>query len=356
MLRTARHLHEVDGDEAPLPRRRRGAQLRRQRQDPARGPLRRRVDPARRRRRGRRARLRALRLVPAPREPAQVRREGRADAARSSAPATRRRRSRGVLDAARRQVHGLRRRGAAPRIASPPSWPRARGRLVPRAGWSSGRARSARAASSATRATSEMQSTMNLKIKYRESFRPFAPCVLRERAHEVFDIAEAAESPYMLLVAPRAREVPRARSPTEQEQADEGSGPAQARERLPLRLPGHHPRRLLGPHPDGRRGAPRPLLPADEGVRAADGLRRSSSTRASTSAASPSSTRPSRRSTASSTRRWTSSSSRTPSSSRRSSRRSTTTGRGSRSSSWIDLGPGPASPTAPGWTRERPPG
>ena len=43
---------------------------------------------------------------------------------------------------------------------------------------------------------------MNLKIKYRESFRPFAPCVLRERAHEVFDIAESAESPYMLIVAP----------------------------------------------------------------------------------------------------------------------------------------------------------
>ncbi len=47
-----------------------------------------------------------------------------------------------------------------------------------------------------------MQATMNLKIKYRESFRPFAPCVLRERAHEVFDIREEAESPYMLIVAP----------------------------------------------------------------------------------------------------------------------------------------------------------
>jgi carbamoyltransferase len=47
-----------------------------------------------------------------------------------------------------------------------------------------------------------MQATMNLKIKYRESFRPFAPCVLRERAHEVFDLAEDAESPYMLIVAP----------------------------------------------------------------------------------------------------------------------------------------------------------
>jgi carbamoyltransferase len=47
-----------------------------------------------------------------------------------------------------------------------------------------------------------MQATMNLKIKFRESFRPFAPCVLKERAHEVFDFSENAESPYMLVVAP----------------------------------------------------------------------------------------------------------------------------------------------------------
>ncbi len=44
-----------------------------------------------------------------------------------------------------------------------------------------------------------MQSVMNLKVKFRESFRPFAPVVLAERAHEFFDLA--APSPYMLLVA-----------------------------------------------------------------------------------------------------------------------------------------------------------
>jgi carbamoyltransferase len=44
----------------------------------------------------------------------------------------------------------------------------------------------------------DMQSRMNLKIKYRESFRPFAPSVLAERAGEVFE--EGNESPYMLLV------------------------------------------------------------------------------------------------------------------------------------------------------------
>ncbi len=46
-----------------------------------------------------------------------------------------------------------------------------------------------------------MQSTMNLKIKFRESFRPFAPAVLRERAAEWFDLDSNHESPYMLLVA-----------------------------------------------------------------------------------------------------------------------------------------------------------
>ena len=45
-----------------------------------------------------------------------------------------------------------------------------------------------------------MQATMNLKIKFRESFRPFAPCVLKEDAAEYFALHH--ESPYMLLVAP----------------------------------------------------------------------------------------------------------------------------------------------------------
>jgi carbamoyltransferase len=44
-----------------------------------------------------------------------------------------------------------------------------------------------------------MQSTLNLKVKYRESFRPFAPSVLRERVSDYFEIG--TDSPYMLLVA-----------------------------------------------------------------------------------------------------------------------------------------------------------
>jgi len=47
----------------------------------------------------------------------------------------------------------------------------------------------------------KMQSQMNLKIKFRESFRPFAPIVLRDRASEYFELKPGEESPYMLIVA-----------------------------------------------------------------------------------------------------------------------------------------------------------
>ena len=47
-----------------------------------------------------------------------------------------------------------------------------------------------------------MQAAMNVKIKFRESFRPFAPCVLQERVSDYFAMRPDQESPYMLLVAP----------------------------------------------------------------------------------------------------------------------------------------------------------
>ena len=50
--------------------------------------------------------------------------------------------------------------------------------------------------------SSEMQSVMNLKIKFRESFRPFAPSVMREHVDEYFQMRPEEDSPYMLLVAP----------------------------------------------------------------------------------------------------------------------------------------------------------
>lgn len=49
-----------------------------------------------------------------------------------------------------------------------------------------------------------MQSKMNLKIKFRESFRPFAPAVMREKVSEYFEMN--SDSPYMLLVAPVVEE------------------------------------------------------------------------------------------------------------------------------------------------------
>ncbi|HIF95346.1 MAG TPA: hypothetical protein EYQ60_19840 [Myxococcales bacterium] len=49
-----------------------------------------------------------------------------------------------------------------------------------------------------------MQETMNLKIKFRESFRPFAPAILREDVEDYFEMRPDENSPYMLLVAPVA--------------------------------------------------------------------------------------------------------------------------------------------------------
>jgi carbamoyltransferase len=51
----------------------------------------------------------------------------------------------------------------------------------------------------------KMQSVMNLKVKFRESFRPFAPIVRRERVADYFEMD--ADSPYMLLVAPVKKEL-----------------------------------------------------------------------------------------------------------------------------------------------------
>jgi len=59
----------------------------------------------------------------------------------------------------------------------------------------------------------QMQETMNLKIKFRESFRPFAPSVLAERAGDYFEIDR--ESPYMLLVARVKEEICRKMSSDE---------------------------------------------------------------------------------------------------------------------------------------------
>ncbi|MFB6506649.1 MULTISPECIES: carbamoyltransferase [unclassified Streptomyces] len=70
----------------------------------------------------------------------------------------------------------------------------------------------------------DMQSAMNLKIKFRESFRPFAPSVLAEDAKDYFDLDQ--ESPYMLVVAGIAEA---------QRVADEDAGAATGLDRLRVR-------------------------------------------------------------------------------------------------------------------------
>jgi carbamoyltransferase len=60
-----------------------------------------------------------------------------------------------------------------------------------------------------------MQSQMNLKIKFRESFRPFAPSVLRERVSDYFEMD--CDSPYMLLVAPICKNLRREMTESERE-------------------------------------------------------------------------------------------------------------------------------------------
>ena len=62
--------------------------------------------------------------------------------------------------------------------------------------------------------SARMQEMMNLKIKFRESFRPFAPSVLRERVSDYFELPD--ESPYMLLVAPVAGSIRREMTAKEQ--------------------------------------------------------------------------------------------------------------------------------------------
>ncbi|MGH7174055.1 MAG: carbamoyltransferase family protein, partial [Gemmataceae bacterium] len=83
-----------------------------------------------------------------------------------------------------------------------------------------------------------MQAVMNRKIKFRESFRPFAPAVLAEHAADWFDMPRGTESPYMLLVTPVR---PDRRMPLTEEQ-----------------------REVLASHPDlcERINVPRSLVPA----------------------------------------------------------------------------------------------
>ena len=127
-------------------------------------------------------------------------------------------------------------------------------RLVPGADGVRAARACATEASWATRADPQMQKTINLKTKFREGFRPFAPVVIETKRARATSIS-TAPSPYMLLVAPVAASLRR---------------PAAGRRimRMPLvraallfsaRLAGHHPHRLFA---RGCRPSPRtPIRP-----------------------------------------------------------------------------------------------
>ncbi len=149
------------------------------------------------------------------------------------------RRGGGLRDRGRRRGTGRRRRRSF--------WPRKKSSAGFRDGWSSARGRWGRGASWATPAARAMQSVMNLKIKFRESFRPFAPIVLREYVDRYFEMRPYEDSPYMLLVAPVARRAPPART----EYDGERGLRHRAAEPVPLDDPRGDARRLFGPRADG---------------------------------------------------------------------------------------------------------
>ncbi len=99
----------------------------------------------------------------------------------------------------------------------------------------------------------KMQSVMNLKIKFRESFRPFAPSVLRERVFDYFSLD--TDSPYMLLVAPVVEH--RRITPTRRRAIAVGY---RSIERAEIGYSGCHSRRLFGAHSNRARGDQSALL------------------------------------------------------------------------------------------------
>ena len=245
MLRTARHVHQADRDEEPRAGGRRGAQLRRQRPNPARGPFENIwIQPAAGDAGG--ALGVALfiwhQLLDNPRQPhgkdsqkgsllgPQYSDEEIAEALDAAGA---------VYDTCASDEHLC--DEAASLLASEKviGWFPGRMEFGPRALGNRSILGDARSPA--------MQSVMNLKIKFRESFRPFAPIVLREHVHEYFDMRPNEDSPYMLLVAP-VREAKR---------LEPGPGHDDAFRYSKAELsafgdPGRHARRSLGPHSNGR--------------------------------------------------------------------------------------------------------
>ena len=259
MLRMRAARARADRHEEPVPGRRRGAQLRRQRPHPARRAVRGHLDPAGRRRCRRRARRGAVHLAPAARQAARrrsrpTRQHGLAARARVLATT---RSARSSTRSARVYTTFADDDALCDRVAELI----AAGKVV---GWFQGRmefgprALGSRSIIGDARSPA-MQSMMNLKIKFRESFRPFAPSVLQERVHEYFEMRPRRGQP--VHAAGRAGA---GRAAARRRTADGASCAGIDKLKVPRSDdPGGHARRLLGARADRRRRAARPLLPAD---------------------------------------------------------------------------------------------
>ena len=197
VLAMAAEAKKLTGSVEPLSRRRRRAQLRRQRQAAAQRDRRSPLDPARGRRRRRGARRGAVRAPHRPRQPAHG---GGADRMRGSylGPEPEEadiRRVVGRYRAVGRRFEDL---GAlCARAAELLDGGQILGWVRGRMEWGP-RALGGRSIVADPR-NPEIQKKLNLKIKYRESFRPFAPSVLAEECANYFELDEP--SPYMLLIA-----------------------------------------------------------------------------------------------------------------------------------------------------------
>ncbi len=199
ILRMGRHANEQTGFKKPLPRGRGGSQLRGQRPAFARRAVRADLDSTRRRGCGWRAGAALLvwhQLLDHPRRPDRPdQQSGSLLGPEFSAEVVRQ-----VLDEKGASYRELASDAELDQIVAEQI---AQGKVV---GWFQGRmefgprALGSRSILGDARSP-EMQSVINQKIKFRESFRPFAPAVLEERASEFFEVEPDATSPYMLLVA-----------------------------------------------------------------------------------------------------------------------------------------------------------
>ena len=177
--------------------------------------------------------------------PGRRRAAGLAPRARPS-PTTR---SQAFLRSARRRLPPARERRTLLRSDRRSSSRTGRSSAGSRGGWSSARGPWARAASSATRASPKMQSLMNLKIKFRESFRPFAP----SRAAASGCATTSSSTATQPLHAAGGAGADGTRRIADDRRSSASCPGSDQLNVAALRHPGRHARRLLGPRPDGER-------------------------------------------------------------------------------------------------------